>query len=1231
MARRARCCTRTAVASRWAASSALVFARTMPTGVPTTPPTRVSSTRARHHRAAVATHKLGHGDDTSGSGGESCVLPRFPGRLARGTDRLMDSPADLERRLRIKQRLVGVVGGVIDLGQVHQEFPGLEGLVDHLWEELRKPPPDEASGTEPQFGLLVTRQLGRYRLEEELGHGRQGRVFRAFDTRLRRAVALKVLTAYFASDARVRFEREAEITSSLRHPGICSVFDVGEHDGMPFIVMPIIVGESLASRLDRDWKAGGTDWCSVVGWIEAAAQALHAAHEASVVHRDVKPGNLMLTTDSQCVVMDFGLARSESLPAELQQTLSGNLVGSPAYMSPEQLRDDGEPVIDARSDVWALGVTLYEGVVGQRPFAGATLDALFRQIVQEEPTPVRRLRGNLPRDLETVVQTALQKAPSRRYQSAAELAGDLRRVLEHRPIAARRTGVIGRVVRWVRRNKAASLALSLGVGLAVGLPLTALTVSAFAAAHNAESQRKLTAQTSAELAAAAAEANLSQARLSARVGRFRSALDGYGRGLEAFARSAGRSRPDVEFELRLGQVEAYEALLEPGAASSVIRDIEGIPLSAQHRARLDLVHADLWVTPASARDLYQRALDSGALSGVDTLYARAMLATDVTKAAELLSECHRLDPLHRRSSGQLGPLLVVQGRWDDLESFAREMRAAYPEDPTGVLFHALARRLGHGEAFSPDLASELPGLRREALRLWIRMIDLAGSMQDAFREAARTAINDSARGGVSSGNWDAIKNALKASAIISTGVLVWRAVAAQQGKEFRIRIHPAMRPFVDQLVPLIMALARRDIHQTRRILNGPLVGVRLPFLDFFRVLADPYWTSNYRDNLQSRRILGELDRLRATPALMPIQYMSEVCLILAARARMVNNDHDDRNRDLILEIVRGWLRRGVEDDQFMGLVLKETLKLDPALFVSVACEWYRARPTSRNALMATADAALLSTAVEVPGIAHLLAALSLQTDDVSRDLRAALTLRLDMMRRQAKGPDAPGDVSVLTLCGRRDLDSLALEWPWRRLRLALRSMGAGPTGGMRRKVRFRVPVEEITSESLRGAGLVIVAVPLRDAERKLLAAHLRAGGRVLAMGDAAPSDFATIVGARAGRQVGPCTARGGHTPDDPILHGAYGAIAGNQPVPIGCSGSFASLGASGMLLLAAKSGDVESPVAARFRVGSGRLVVFGDEEMFGEPGGWSLFGRFGCWSDASPVLLRNSVAWLVGE
>jgi serine/threonine protein kinase len=286
---------------------------------------------------------------------------------------------------------------------------------------------------------MVGRTLGHYRVVSLLGSGGMGEVYRATDTRLDRTVAVKVLPQHHSSDPerRQRFEREARAVSSLSHPHICALYDVGQQDGLDYLVMEYIEGESLADRLAK----GPLPVDQALRCAIQVADALDKAHRARLVHRDLKPANIMLSK-SGAKLLDFGLAKlrasdseivfteqSESeLPTERARlTREGTIAGTLQYMAPEQLEAGA---VDARTDIFSFGAVLYEMITGRKAFSGKSQASLIAAILSSEPQPVSTVQLMSPPTLDRVVSTCLAKDPDERWQTAHDLMLELKWVAE---------------------------------------------------------------------------------------------------------------------------------------------------------------------------------------------------------------------------------------------------------------------------------------------------------------------------------------------------------------------------------------------------------------------------------------------------------------------------------------------------------------------------------------------------------------------------------------------------------------------------------------------------------------------------------------------------------------------------------------------------------------------------------------------------------------------------------
>ncbi len=351
--------------------------------------------------------------------------------------------------------------------ELRERIEGFLYVAEGLRETRSATAPEEAAGAAPEH--LEERVLGDFRLLREVGRGGMGVVYEAEQISLSRRVAVKVLSPSLTAAPRAveRFRREAGVISRLRHPGIVQVFQVGQATGEQFFAMEFVAGTPLDEVIERARRGKGSidpTWaCRVISQV---ADALEHAHRAGVIHRDVKPSNIIVLENGTAKLTDFGLARQTGLPT---LTLPGEFAGTAHYIAPEQA-ETASLSSDPRTDVYSLGVTLYELLTLRRPFEGETAAAVLRQVVLREPIPPRRINRLIPKDLETICLMAMEKQPGRRYERAADLAEDLRSFLELRPVRARPVGAVTRALRWARRRPALALSVVLTLLICLGAP-----------------------------------------------------------------------------------------------------------------------------------------------------------------------------------------------------------------------------------------------------------------------------------------------------------------------------------------------------------------------------------------------------------------------------------------------------------------------------------------------------------------------------------------------------------------------------------------------------------------------------------------------------------------------------------------------------------------------------------------------------------------------------------------
>ncbi len=561
----------------------------------------------------------------------------------------------------------------------------LESLLALEMAEHRTRPDDEAADLQ---------SFGPYRVLREIGRGGMGVVYEALEEPLGRRVALKVLPPQSLSSpsARGRFRREAELAARLDHSGIATVYGAGVDGERPWIAMRFVEGQSLAEKIAAAREAGAhcvdlgaqvakekSAVLAVAACLARVARALEAAHAQGVVHRDVKASNVVVSADGMPVLVDFGLAITEDSSGHTVSR-TGETAGTPAYLAPEIVGGErARP--DAQTDVYALGVTLYECLVLRRPFDAPTPVALYRAIVTDSPSSVRALNRAVPADLALVTAVAIERDRGLRYSSAAALADDLEACVEGRPIRARPVPITGRIARWMRREPRQAL-------LASALLVALVGLGAFAGTW---------------------WSSRGEVHAAAEVARLRARDDALARGF-VLTRDHARARAEFDraraldpesLDALAGQVMAeIDAGRRPSASQLLATAPQTMGFDAlrqaadRHGAELDVPSPDL--ERASALDLYLLAY----------VLLRESNSTGLTRASALRQRANNYVEeaiLRSREARQIYHTLranIVETMGDPslAKSAAAALLSLWPESPTAWLSASTALRSADPEA-----------------------------------------------------------------------------------------------------------------------------------------------------------------------------------------------------------------------------------------------------------------------------------------------------------------------------------------------------------------------------------------------------------------------------------------------------------------------------------------------------------------------------------------------------
>ncbi len=585
-------------------------------------------------------------------------------------------------------------------------WPGLTPQDEHLLRMLAAPP---AGLTTPFVGAPADLggppvALPGYEILGELGRGGMGVVYEARQAVPSRPVALKMVLASRAlsPDAVTRFRLEAQVLAAFDDPHIVPVYEVGEHRGMPFFSMKLIDGGPLAASRLPDGGRGAEGRQRVAEVLAKVARAVHHAHERGVLHRDLKPGNILLDAQGEPHVTDFGLARDQARPGP---TETGQLLGTPEYMPPELLR--GARGLTVAADVWALGVILYEMLAGRTPFRGAGLEALFAEILSSDPPPLRTLAPDVGRDLETVCLKCLEKEPGRRYPSALALAEDLERWLAGEPVLARPVGWAEHAWRWCRRNALAASLLAAVAVLAVGVVVSVGVGAAFY-----RHQAKLAGD--AREAADAEAGRAADAEHAARVDAGRDALarGNWDEALRHYDIAIGHGREDVT-QLEVERLRCWFTYRDRPRLDAELKRLASGPLTARQKALVTLHRGDYLMSRADAvaeaRRLVAEALTLP-LPPADEGYARGLLADTAEAATRHFRAALAIDRFHHRANAGLACELLMSGRFEEARRAADFMRRIYARDPVAPFALAWCGLLEGDIAASRRHRADLPAL-----------------------------------------------------------------------------------------------------------------------------------------------------------------------------------------------------------------------------------------------------------------------------------------------------------------------------------------------------------------------------------------------------------------------------------------------------------------------------------------------------------------------------------------
>ncbi len=580
-----------------------------------------------------------------------------------------------------------------------------------------------------------------YEMLAQIGRGGMGVVCKARQAKLNRIVAIKMLLGSQATrDEMDRFRQETQALAQLQNPNIVQIFEVGEHGGRVFFTMEFCGEGSLAQKL-AGTPLRARDAAELV---ETLARAIEAAHERQIIHRDLKPANILLADGDVAKVADFGLAKR--LDVDSHQTQTGAIMGTPSYMAPEQARGETHQAGYA-VDIYALGAILYEALTGRPPFKAATIHETILQVIQQDPLSPKTILSSVPRDLETICMKCLEKRPENRYARAVDLAEDLRRFLDGRPISARPASLLDRFLKWIWRHPATAAAWVL---LSVSLVLLAWAALESRRALRAEKKNLQSVEERAKLDTKHQQEkvillHLEEAKRARQSGNWRRVIES----LDEAVKHGYRLTP--EERLLRG-----ESLMNAGRNTEARAELEALSSalpSADLVALKDLFLANvLWLEDdRKALEIIRRAIpnlkDPAAKS-----YASGVAAPKIGEAIEHFKAAIRADRLHADARKCLGMSLFVTGDIDEARRVFRESQALFPDEPSfhlGVILAAPRQNFHRGEKpivsdSQDELLKILAGTDRRETEFYTSMVialNLMPRLQDQMRSSMGLSRN----------------------------------------------------------------------------------------------------------------------------------------------------------------------------------------------------------------------------------------------------------------------------------------------------------------------------------------------------------------------------------------------------------------------------------------------------------------------------------------------------------